>query len=334
VAVTAPTPQVRTTTAIRRHVVDRRDGSVRDYEFCVETTGNPNDIPVLLVMGLGAQMYLWPDEFVATLAGEGFFVIRFDNRDVGLSTKTLGDPPEVAELLRAQVGLLRPKVAYLLGDMADDAFAVLDHLGINQAHIAGASMGGMIAQSMAIAAPDRVLSLTSIMSTTGNRRVGRAKPAFLLRMMKLIGDRERGSSGGQDAAISVGVEITRLTAGAHFDRQRTLELQTRLVQRSYHPAGARFQTAAIAASPDRTDALRQLDVPALVVHGAMDRLVPISGGRATASALRGSRYLVFDDMGHDLPPGRGLELVAAIRDVIARGEHRSSGSGSRLVSLG
>jgi pimeloyl-ACP methyl ester carboxylesterase len=325
-AITAPTlagsDSVRTTTAIRRNVVDRRDGSLRDYEFCVETAGDPRHTPLLLVMGLGAQMYLWPDEFVAALAATGLYVIRFDNRDVGLSTKTQGSVPEVAELLRAQVGFLRPKVAYLLSDMADDALAVLDHLGIDQAHVAGASMGGMIAQSMAIAAPDRVRSLTSIMSTTGNRRVGRPKPAFLLQLMKLIGDRERSGPDGEAAAISVGVEVTRLTAGAHFDRQRAVDVQTRLVRRSTHPAGARFQTAAIAASPDRTQALRGLDVPALVVHGAMDRLVPISGGRATAAALRGSRYVVFDDMGHDLPPARGPELVSALLDVIARGEAR------------
>jgi pimeloyl-ACP methyl ester carboxylesterase len=300
-------------------VIDRRNSTTSSIELFVETNGDPTNPALLLVMGLSAQMYLWPDGLVDQLVDAGFFVIRFDNRDVGLSTKTTGRAPEIKDIAQLQFsrGRLGFKPPYLLADMAEDAFAVLDHLGIERAHIVGASMGGMIVQSMAIAAPHRVLSLTSIMSNTGDRRHGVASPRFLLQLGRLSG-----TATDRAQAIDNAIEVAKLTAGSYFDPIESRTTFTRLVSRSFHPEGGRFQIAAIGCSPDRTPGLRALRVPALVVHGSLDRLVPISGGRATAAALHGSRYVVFDDMGHDLPPHRWPELVSAIALVGARGDER------------
>jgi pimeloyl-ACP methyl ester carboxylesterase len=293
---------------VRRNWTDRRDGTRRDIQLAYETRGDQSDTPLLLIMGLGAQMYLWPDELVEQFVAAGFYVIRFDNRDAGLSSETAGTPPSKATLVGLQVGLGTTEVPYLLADMADDAVAVLDHLGVTSAVVMGASMGGMIAQTLAIHSPRRVRALVSIMSTTGNRRVGRADPRFLLKMAKHIG---RPQVEAVEAAVSVG----RLLAGSRFDEVQYRTMYARLFERSYRPDAVLWQMAAIAASADRTEDLKGLRTPTVVIHGALDRLIPISGGRATAAAIPGSRYMVFDDMGHDLPRGRWPDMVAAVQAV-------------------
>jgi pimeloyl-ACP methyl ester carboxylesterase len=295
--------------AIRCGSIDRRTGSSHDVELAFETQGNPANPALLMVMGLGAQMYLWPDELVELFVGSGFFVIRFDNRDIGLSSKTAGDTPTLPDLFKVRLRKRPDAVPYLLSDMADDAVAVLDHLKIERAHIIGASMGGMIVQSMAIAYPHRVLSMTSVMSNTGNPKVGQAKPAYAWKLAKL-------SKGTRGDAVTRSVETARLTAGAHFDEGRARATFTRLVERSFHPHGTRWQVAAITASPDRTEALRRVSVPSLVIHGSLDQLIPLSGGTATAAAIANAKLVVFDDMGHDLPSGRWDDIVASVADFI------------------
>jgi pimeloyl-ACP methyl ester carboxylesterase len=298
--------QIENGVVVRRNWTDRRDGTRRDIQLAYETRGDRSAVPLLMVMGLGAQMYLWPDELVEQFVAAGFFVIRFDNRDAGLSSVTSGTPPSRASLVTLQLGIGATEVPYLLSDMADDAVAVLDHLGIASAVVMGASMGGMIAQTMAVHSPRRVRALVSVMSTTGNRKVGRADPRFLLKMLKHIG---RPRSEALDAAVAVG----RLTAGSRFEEGHYRALYTRLLERSFRPEAVSWQMAAISASHDRTTELKSIRVPTLVIHGSLDQLIPISGGRATAAAIAGSRYLVFDDMGHDLPRTRWEEMVLAVR---------------------
>ncbi len=279
------------------------------YEFEYETFGDVSQPPLLLVMGLGAQMVLWPDGLIEQLVEAGFFVIRFDNRDCGKSTITPGDPPSATEFIKVRVTGKAPQSKYLLSDMSDDAFSVLDHLGIDRAHIVGASMGGMIVQSMAIAYPQRVLTMTSIMSTTGNPRVGQASLSFGFKMLPLL------KPVPKDRAVETSVSMARSLSGAKFDEAEARARAVLSLERGFHPAGRSFQTAAIMASGDRTEALRHVKVPSLVIHGRMDRLVPISGGAATAAAIPGCRYVVFDDMGHDLPKHRWPQVTAEIADL-------------------
>ncbi len=254
-------------------------------EFEVHGEGTP----LLLVMGLGGQLVSWPPGFVDTLVARGFQVIVFDNRDSGLSTKGTMAPPPIWRQLAAILSRRFARSEYLLSDMADDAFGLLDHLGIRQAQVAGMSMGGMIVQSMAIARPERVLSLTSIMSTTGDRRVGRVAPALLRRLPKLIRE-------DKSAFLDNQVELFRLISGPAYDEVEARAVLDLAMRRSYCPDGTVRQTLAIAASPDRTPALRRLDVPALVIHGLVDPLVRPSGGIATAEAIPGARLLMFPDM--------------------------------------
>lgn len=260
--------------------------------------------PLLLVMGLGGQMIDWPDGFVALLA-ERFRVIRFDNRDSGLSTEFTSAPPSKADLVKS-VMLRRPLASeYRLSDMADDGVALLDALGIERAHVAGISMGGMIAQTIAIEHPERVLSLTSIMSTTGNVRVGRPKLGILLESL-------RRPVPPRELAVDHGIDFFRKICGPTFDTAEFRPMAERSVARSYRPLGTARQTAAIIASPDRTDGLRRLRVPTLVIHGLLDPLVRPSGGVATAKAVPGARLVMFNDMAHDLPPTRWQEIADEI----------------------
>jgi pimeloyl-ACP methyl ester carboxylesterase len=263
--------------------------------------------PLLLVMGLSGQLTTWPDGFVEHLVRRGFQVIRFDNRDTGLSTHHHDVPPPSIGRLLAGLLLRRPVVtAYTLDDLADDAAGLLDALGIGSAHVAGVSMGGMIAQALAIAHPQRVRSLTSIMSHTGDRRYGRMRPAVLRPWIK---QRRR----AVEDPIGAGVEMWRLVSGPHFDEAEAREVVEQAFARSHDPAGIRRQTAAILTCPPRTRALRRVRVPTLVVHGIVDPLVPLAGGVATTRAVRGSRLLAFPDMGHDLPRTRWAEIADAIR---------------------
>jgi pimeloyl-ACP methyl ester carboxylesterase len=278
-------------------------------EIVYDTIGDPSDPPLLLVMGLGMQLIHWEAEFCEQLAERGFFVIRFDNRDTGLSTKVHAPVPS---LVRAMAGL-KVDAPYRLEDMADDAFGLLDQLGIEAAHVVGVSMGGMIAQTMAIARPERVLSLTSIMSTTGERRVGRPK----LRVWTVL---TRRAPKDKDAYVEYFTRVFRMIGSKGFprDEARMRELAAATYERGHHPAGTGRQLAAIMASGDRTEKLRELSVPTTVIHGRGDPLVPFRAGRATARAIPGARLIAIPGMGHDLPPELWPMLIDAVAETAAR----------------
>ncbi len=252
-------------------------------------------------------MTSWPDDFVQMLVDRGFRVVRFDNRDSGLSWKGSTAPMNQGRQLLATIAPRYAKSEYQLTHMAGDAVGILDHLGIDAAHVVGMSMGGMIAQTMAIEHPRRVLSLTSIMSTTGNRRVGGVAPRVFPKIARLT---------KRDEATHVErqCELFQIISGSSQDPAESRRRIQADYQRSYCPDGTGRQLAAIMASPDRTDDLRRLRIPALVVHGMQDTLVQPSGGLATAKAIPGARLLMFNDMGHDLPKTRRSEIADAIAD--------------------
>ena len=279
--------------------------AARIGDLTIEYDETGEGTPLLLVMGLASQLIHWPDEFVEQIASRGFRVIRYDNRDIGLSTKMSGPPPSPGRTIVSLFSRRLAKSPYLLGDMADDAAGLLDHLGIDRAHVVGVSMGGMIAQSLTIRHPRRVASLTSIMSNTGDRKAGRPAMSLIRRMPKYLKPSEA-------TAIEDGVAIDRLVSGPHFDEAEAREMIIRANARNYDPAGTARQTAAISASPDRTKDLRRVTAPTLVIHGLVDKLVQPSGGIATAKAVPGSRLLMFPDMAHDLPRNRWDEIVDAI----------------------
>ena len=283
-----------------------------DTTLYYETHGAAADPAMLLIMGLSAQMTLWPDEFIDRLVAEGFFVVAFDNRDVGLSSKTTGDAPSLeAFMLAVMTGAPAPTVPYLLSDMADDACAVLDDAGVESAHVCGASMGGMIAQTMAIEHPSRVRSLCSIMSTTGDLSVGQADPAVAIRLAVP-------PALTRDEAISNSVAMWELISGPHFDAAAQQEYSAGAFDRAFHPHGQAFQLAAVLASGDRTAGLGSVTAPTLVVHGRLDPLIGVTGGEATAAAVPGSKLVVFEEMGHDLPRIYWDELVAELTANAAR----------------
>ena len=277
---------------------------IGDVEICYEPFGNPDDPGMLLVMGLGTQMVAWPEGFCRRLAERGFYVIRYDNRDVGRSTHMRRHrPPTVRQLL------LRDKRAakYSLADMAADGIGLLDHLGIERAHVVGASMGGMIAQTMAARHPDRVLSLASIMSNTGHRWKGtpglRIYPILIRRPAP---DRE----GAVESAVSVFKLIG--SPGFPFDEDETRKAAELSYERGYNPAGTGRQLAAIIAAGDRTEELRRITAPTVVIHGTKDKMVRPSGGRATAAAILGARLVMIEGMGHDLPRAVWDRMIDAI----------------------
>ncbi len=267
---------------------------VNDIEVCYESFGPDDAPPLLLVMGLGAQMTLWSPGFVSELLDRGFRVIRFDNRDVGLSSKTAGDPPDVMALYAKSLAGEPVDAPYTLSTMADDAVGLLDALDIPAAHVVGASMGGMIVQTMAIEHSDRMLSMTSIMSTTGANDVGQPDP-------EAIGALLAPPATNREDAIASSVTTTRIISGSLFDESEARARAAEAYDRCFHPAGPAFQIAAIAATGDRTEGLRGVDLPTLVIHGREDPLVTLSGGEATAAAVPGADLLVLGKMGHDVP---------------------------------
>jgi pimeloyl-ACP methyl ester carboxylesterase len=288
-----------------------------------EVDGPDDGEPMLLVMGLGTQLVGWPPDVVAGLVAHGFRVVRMDNRDIGLSTKTEGPAPTRAALLKAFAHRRYAQSDYLISDMAGDAVALLDHLDIGSAHVVGVSMGGMIAQQLTIDHPERVLSLCSIMSNTGNRRHGTVA-ARLLPTMAVSMTTPRPAD--PEEAARQGVEAFRLIAGPHFDEDEIGVMVRRAVERNVNPLGTSRQLLAIQASPDRTAGLREVRVPTLVIHGLRDQLVLPSGGIATARAVPGSKLVMFPDMAHDLPGPRRAEIV----DEIARNAARvRAGSDAR-----
>lgn len=286
--------------------------TVDAIELEYETFGDPEDPPLLLVMGLGAQMVSWDVDFCEALVGRGFFVVRFDNRDVGLSTKVATDEPDLLTAVTAALGGEQVKAPYLLADMAGDAWGLLDHLGIERAHIVGASMGGMIVQSMAIEHPERVLSLTSIMSMTGEQPYGQPK-AEVIPVLLETAPSERA------AYIAHNIESSRvISSPEYFDEDRARRRFELAFDRCYYPRGIGNQLLAILASGSRDDALRTLDLPTLVIHGTDDPLVTPSGGEHTAEVLRGSELVMFEGMGHDLPARYWSQIIDAICSVAAR----------------
>ena len=283
---------------------------VGDVDIAYETFGDPSDPAMLLVMGLATQMIAWHEDFCAELARQGFHVIRFDNRDVGRSS-AMRDIP--VPTLR-QLALRSKKAAgYTLSDMAGDAVGLLDHLGIERAHVVGASMGGMIAQTIAIEHPDRVLSLCSIMSNTGARWSGQPK---LATYRVLLGTPPK----DRDKFIDHVLKVYRVIGSPDFDRDEDdlRDIAGRSYDRGRNPAGSGRQLAAIIASGDRTERLGSVSVPTVVIHGTKDRLVSPSGGRATAKAIPGARLVKIDGMGHDLPRGTWPQLIGAITENAAR----------------
>lgn len=263
--------------------------------------------PLVLIMGLGGQLVDWPDGLIHELVAEGFQVIRLDNRDSGLSTEIDAAVPTVGQLARRLI-LRRGDIAsYLIDDLAGDVVGLLDELGIECAHVAGFSMGGMIAQSLAIGFPDRVRSLASMGSTTGSVRVGRPSPKVARMMLK------RRSNPVREDAVDSAVELFARVSGPTFDPDEFRRLAQASVERSYRPDGTARQLAGILCSRDRTEALRRVTAPTLVIHGMLDPLVRPSGGVATAKAVPGARLVMFNDMGHDLARTRWAEIAHEIR---------------------
>ncbi|MEL6981735.1 MAG: alpha/beta hydrolase [Actinomycetota bacterium] len=264
--------------------------------------------PLLLIMGLGGQLTDWPAGLVDLLA-ERFRVIRFDNRDIGLSSTIEVPPPGTWSSLRAAITGRQPEAPYQLADMANDTVGLLDHLGIESVQVVGASMGGMIAQQLAIDHPERVSGLVSIMSTTGNRRVGRPSPSLVSR---LAARRPPPADAPIDEVVDQAIDLYEAISGPARNLDTAREVFRHSIERSYRPDGTARQLAAIQGSPDRTSELGALSIPTLVVHGQVDPLVRLSGGLATVAAVPGSRLVVFPEMGHDLPATRWAEMVDLI----------------------
>ncbi len=272
-----------------------------DIEYVTE--GDPSDPALLLVMGLGAQLTTWPDGFVSGLRQRGFFVIRYDNRDCGLSTKFEG-LPDIAALF---TGTDTSSASYRIEDMAEDGAGLLGALGVAKAHVVGASMGGMITQALVINHPHLFLSATSIMSTTGDRAVGAPTGEAMTALLRPVAT-------SRDEAIQASVEGSLVigSPGYPTDERILRERAAAAYDRSYCPEGTVRQLGAILASPDRTPRLHEVDMPFLVVHGEADPLVTPSGGEATAAAVPGSKLLTFPGMGHDLPEALWGTIIDAI----------------------
>ena len=281
----------------------RAHGNGVELEY--ETVGDPAGRPLLLVQGLGAQLITVEDGLCQELASRGFLVIRYDNRDAGLST-WFDDARPVN--LAAIWGGDHSSLAYTLEDMADDAAAVLDAAGVPAAHVAGISLGGMIAQLLATRHPARVRSLASIMSTTGDRAVGRPTgEAASVLVSSMPGDRD----GFIERTVANAKAVGSGTAFP-FDAEAVRQGAARSFDRAYHPKGTGRQFAAILAAGDRTAALGQVRVPTLVLHGEEDQVIGVSGGEATAGAIPGARLLRVPGLGHELPPGFWPTLADAL----------------------
>jgi pimeloyl-ACP methyl ester carboxylesterase len=294
--------------------VSTQRAEANGISIAYETFGDPSRPPLLLVMGVGVQMVGWHEDFCAELA-TGHHVIRFDNRDAGESQWLEGHPD-----LQACAAGDTSSAVYTLEDMADDSVGLLDALGIGPAHVIGASMGGMVAQTIAIRHPRRVLSLTSIMSTTGERGIANPTEAALAVLLSP-------PAKTREETMERAVEARHVIGSPGFPRDEA-EIRARAGvawDRGVNPAGFARQLAAIWASGDRTPALRALDVPTLVVHGEDDPLVPVAGGRATAAAIPGAELWTVPGMGHDLPRALWPEMTARIGALVhAAGKSRAT----------
>ncbi len=282
---------------------------VDEIEIEFDTFGDRRSPALVLVMGLGTQMIAWPESICNEFANAGFFVVRFDNRDCGLSTKfdSYGIPSIFAGLAGD-----RSSASYSLVDMANDTVGLMDFLRIEAAHIVGVSMGGMIAQQAVIDHPERVLSLCSIMASTGAENVGQPSSEVVAALLRPGGD-------DRESSIQQALEMARvISSEKYFDPEMELEQISRSYDRNYCPDGVVRQLMAILVSPNRTEALRKVAVPTLVIHGLADKLVDPSGGYATASAIRGAKLLTFEGMAHELPMVLWGEVSDAIMENIAR----------------
>ena len=281
-----------------------------------DISGPEEGSPILLIMGFGTQMTSWPDEFRQMLVDAGMRVIRFDNRDVGLSQKWDGVLPDVKAAQKAMYEGRKPDVPYGLDDMAADAAALLDALGIESAHILGASMGGMIAQLVALNHPARARSLISIYSTTGDPSLPRSTPEAQAALMG------RPASNARDDVVAHSVKNRRVYASTRFayDEERLAKLIGAAYDRSFYPEGTLRHWAAIVAAPPRTERLTQFRVPALVLHGSSDTLIPPAAGRHTAQQIQGSEHHEIEGWGHDMPLGVIPELRELIVPFVARVE--------------
>jgi pimeloyl-ACP methyl ester carboxylesterase len=273
-------------------------------DICFDTFGDPADPTVLLVMGLGSQMIHWDAEFCQGIVDRGFHVVRFDNRDMGESTR-IDEPVDIFAVMGAMGSDDTPSVPYLLSDMAADAMGVLDHLGIDRAHILGVSMGGMIVQTVAIEHPQRVITMTSVMSTTGDPDVGAPTGEA---MAALMSPPPQTREQLQDAALHhAGV----WGSPGLYDEKRLRRAAGEAWDRGYNPAGTARQLAAIFASGSRSAGLAQIDIPTLVIHGTADTLVQPTGGERTAEVVPDAKLLVVEGMGHDLATPLWPQIISA-----------------------
>lgn len=285
-----------------------------------DSFGNQNDPVILLIMGLGTQMIYWDEDFCRMLAAQGFWVIRFDNRDVGKSTWLKEKPKLSTFSLVANALFSRPiGAAYLLDDMVADVVGLMDGLNIKQAHLVGASMGGMIAQLMAIKQPNRVLSLTSIMSTTGDRTLPKPSLSFGLKVFSAPPKDKK-------ARLSHGIKIWKILHGEHyeFEAKKISNLISQAAFRGVNLPGSARQLAAIIDSPDRTKALNSLNLPSLVIHGDADPLVSIEGGYATAKAIDNAQLKIYKGMGHTIPSALFADMSQAIIELIRSTQHKQA----------
>ena len=287
---------------------ESRFARANGIDLCYDTFGAPDRPALLLIMGLGTQMIAWDDAFCRQLADRGYRVIRFDNRDIGRSTWfDHEDVPNIMALFAKVAIGFKPKVPYTLKDMANDSVGLLDALGIDRAHVVGASMGGMIAQQMAIDHPERLLTMTSIMSTTGDPKL--PSPAPEARAL-LMGD----PAESEDEIVAFYRKLMKVLRAGEFPEDEALDADRAraMWRRGYHPAGSGRQLAAIVASGNRTKALAKVAVPTLVIHGRPDPLVPVEGGIATAAAIPGAKLLLIERMGHAFPLSTWREVIDAI----------------------
>ena len=283
-----------------------------DVQLCYQTFGSSDGDPLLLVMGLGGPMNWWDPELCTMLAEAGFHVVRFDNRDTGKSSRLTGRVTRT-QLVRSFLGR-GGRPPYTLDDMADDAFGLMDHLGWESAHVVGVSMGGMIVQTMAIARPSRVRSLTSIMSTLGKRTVGWQHPSLLPMLIAKRGP-------GREAYVATSARVWQAigSPGYPLDDETVRSRAEETFDRGVSASGVMRQMVAILNQPDRSRALASLRIPAAVVHGSADKMVHVSGGRATARAIPGAELLVIDGMGHDMP----ADLFETLTEIIRRTADRA-----------
>ena len=273
-----------------------------------DTFGDRSRRPLLLVMGLGAQMIAWRSEFCEQLADAGHFVVRFDNRDVGLSSKLdAAGRPDIATVMTQLAAGKAIRAPYSLDDMADDAFGLLDCLDLQRAHVCGASMGGMIVQAMAIKRPERIASLTSIMSSTGNRELPPSKPEAAAALLSPAGT-------DRDSVVERSVRVAGIIGSPAYpgDPEEIKKRALEAFERAFYPVGFARQMVAAASHGNRKPALQNLNIPALVIHGGADPLVTVEGGIDTHEALRGSKLMVIDGMGHDLPRQVWPQIVTGI----------------------